>query len=93
MLTLNDCIALSDLLPEEIEEISRHEHLGFVPAIAKAHNLLNQPWGPPAIRQILHDNLNAALRTQQIERCGRAMETYQSFQARHPGGTDRRKRL
>ena len=93
MLTLNDCIALSDLLPEEIEEISRHERLGFVPAIAKGHNLLNQPWGPPATRQIIHDNLTAALRTQQIERCGRAMETYESFQARHPGGTDRRKRL
>ena len=92
MLTLNDCIALSDLLPEEIEEISHHERLGFVPAMAKGHSLLNQPWGPPAIRQILHDNLTAALRGHQIERCGRAMETYESFQARHPGGTDRRKR-
>jgi len=93
VLTLNDCIALSDLLPEEIEEISRHEGLGFVTAMAKGHSLLNQPWGPPAIRQILHDNLTAALRTRQIERCGRAMETYHSFQTRHPGGIDRRKRL
>ena len=93
MLTLNDCIALSDLLPEEIEEISRHERLGFVPAMAKGHNLLNQPWGPPAIRQILRDNMAAALRAPHVERCGRAMETYQGFQARHPGGVDRRKRL
>jgi hypothetical protein len=93
VLTLNDCIALSDLLPEEIEEISRHEHLGFVSAIAKGHDLLNQPWGPPAIRQILHDNLTAAQGTHQAERCDRTMETYESFQARHPGGIDRRKRL
>ena len=93
MLTLNDCIALSDLLPEEIEEISHHERLGFVPAMVKGHSLLSQPWGPPAISQILRDNLTAALRTQQVERCGRAMETYQSFQARHPDGIDRRKRL
>jgi len=93
VLTLNDCIALSDLLPEEIEEISRHERLGFVPAMAKGHNLLNQPWGLPAIRQILRDNMAAAVRTSQVERCGRAMEACQGFQARHPDGIDRRKRL
>ena len=61
--------------------------------MVKGHSLLSQPWGPPAISQILRDNLTAALRTQQVERCGRAMETYQSFQARHPDGIDRRKRL
>jgi hypothetical protein len=55
--------------------------------------LLNQPWGPPAIRQILHDNLTVAQGTHQAERCDRTMETYESFQARHPGGIDRRKRL
>ena len=90
MLTLNDCIAFSDLLPEEIEEISRHERLGFMSAMAKGRNLLDQPWGAPAIRQILHDNLTAAMKTRHAARCGRAMETYQGFQARHPGGIDRR---
>jgi hypothetical protein len=91
VLTLNDCIALSDLLPEEIEEISRHERLGFVPAMAKRHSLLNQPWGPPAIRQILRDNLTAAMRNPHTEQCGRVIETYHAFEARHPGGIDRRK--
>jgi len=92
VLTLNDCIAFSELLPEEIEEICRHERLGFMSAMAKGRNLLDQPWGEPAIRQILHDNLAEAMKTRHAAQCGKTMETYQDFQARHPGGIDRRQR-
>ncbi|UEM02673.1 hypothetical protein JL101_022245 [Skermanella rosea] len=91
MLTLNDCIAFSDLLPEEIEEISRHERLGFVVALAKGHSLLDRPWGAPAIRQMMRDNLVRAMRRGDAARCAPTMEVYHRFQVRHPGGIDRRR--
>ncbi|UEM20023.1 hypothetical protein JL100_023555 [Skermanella mucosa] len=91
MLTLNDCIAFTDLLPEEVEEISRHERLGFVIALAKGHTLLDRPWGPPAIRQMMRDNLARAMRRGDAGRCGPMVETYRRFQVRHPGGVDRRR--
>jgi hypothetical protein len=31
------------------------------------------------------------MRNLQTERCGKAIETYHAFEARHPGGVDRRK--
>jgi hypothetical protein len=90
MLTLDDCIAFSDLLPEEIDEICRHERLGFMVALAKGHSFLERPWGPTAIRQMMRDNLTRLMRGGEIKRATPTLETYHRFQARHPGGVERR---
>ena len=90
MLTVNDCIVFSELLPEEIEAISRHEGLSFMVALEKGSSLLDNPWGAPAIRQMLRDNLSEAMRRNQSGHCLHLTEVYARFHARHPGGVDRR---
>ena len=90
MLTVNDCIAFSELLPDEIDAISRHERLNFMVALQKGRTFLDKPWGAPAIRQMMRGNLAEAMRRNQTSDCRHLTEVYTRFRARHPGGVDRR---
>jgi len=60
MLTLEDCIALSDLTPEEIDAIAEHEHLPEVVATELGAYLVHRPDGKRAIRTIIRDDIKAA---------------------------------
>jgi hypothetical protein len=60
MLSLEDCIALSDLTPDEIHAIAEHEHLPEVIAAELGCYLVHCPDGRQALRTMLRDDLVAA---------------------------------
>ncbi len=60
MLTLEDCIALSDLTEAEIAAIAEHEHLPAVVAAELGNYLVHDAGGCPAIRRMILDDIEAA---------------------------------
>ncbi len=60
MLTLEDCIALSDLTLEEIDAIAEHEHLPETIAAEFGCYLAHCPDGRRAIRSMIRDDIEAA---------------------------------
>lgn len=60
MLTLEDCIALSDLTEDEIDAIAEHEHIPEMAAIELGSYLIHRPDGTKVIRQIIIEDIVAA---------------------------------
>jgi hypothetical protein len=60
MLTLEDCIALSELTKEEIDAIAEHEHLPEIVATELGAYLIHLPGGEQAIKAMIRDDIAAA---------------------------------
>lgn len=60
MLTLQDCIELSDLTEEEILAIAEHEHLPEMVAVELGCYLVHTPDGEKRIRCMIIDDIAAA---------------------------------
>ena len=60
MLSLEDCIALSDLTEEEILAIAQHEHIPEMAATELGNYLVHAPDGEQCIRGIIRDDIAAA---------------------------------
>ena len=60
MLSLEDCIALSDLLPDEVDAIAVHEHLPEIIAAEIGCYLVHCADGRQAIKAIIRDDIAAA---------------------------------
>jgi hypothetical protein len=79
MISLEDCIALCGLDAEEVEAIGEHEHLPQIEAAAVAHYLLQQPGGPGRIRDMIIDDVRAALRRGETGHARDLLATLQHF--------------
>jgi hypothetical protein len=60
VLSLEDCIALSDLLPDEVDAIAIHEHLPEIIATELGCYLVHCADGRQAIKAIIRDDIEAA---------------------------------
>ena len=60
MLTLEDCIALSDLTEDEILAIAEHEHIPEMAAAELGNYLVHAPDGERYIKAIIRDDIAAA---------------------------------
>jgi uncharacterized hydantoinase/oxoprolinase family protein len=60
LLTLEDCLGLSDLTREEIDAIAEHEHLPEVIAAELGNYLIRTATGQRAIKDIIRDDILAA---------------------------------
>lgn len=60
MLTLQDCIALSDLTEEEVDAIAEHEHCPEIIAAELGNYLIHSPEGVPMLKKIIIDDIHAA---------------------------------
>lgn len=90
MLTLIDCLHFSGITEAELNVVAHHEHLPPLVALEKAHAFLQKEWGEPALRQMVLDEVRAALLSEDPERARAMLEQLQRTFADHPGGTDRR---
>lgn len=93
MLTLQDCIALSELTPEELMVIAHHEHLPDIVAAEKGYALLQKEWGNPALRQMMLDEISAALREGRKQAALDLLSQLRECCEKHPGGVDRRRNM
>jgi hypothetical protein len=62
MLTLEDCIALSELTEEEILAIADHEHIPEMVAAEMGNYLVHSPSGEIRVRAIIVDDIKEAER-------------------------------
>jgi len=60
MITIEDCLALSDLTEEEIDAIAEHEHLPAIIAAELGNCLAHLPGGIDHIRSMIRDDIAAA---------------------------------
>ena len=60
MLTLEDCIGLSELDEEEILAIAEHEHIPEMAAVEMGNYLCHTPEGERRIRRMIVDDINTA---------------------------------
>jgi hypothetical protein len=60
MITIEDCLALSDLTEEEIDAIAEHEHLPEIVAAELGNYLAHLPGGIYHIRSMIGDDIAAA---------------------------------
>ncbi|HSF94842.1 MAG TPA: hypothetical protein VLA52_07430 [Thermohalobaculum sp.] len=85
MITLEDCIALCDLTRQEIDAIAEHEHLPESAAAAYAAWLTNNPeTGIPAIREMLRDDVRAAIAAGNHAHAAELIAALRHFMAEHP---------
>jgi hypothetical protein len=60
VLTLEDCIALSELTEEEIDAIAEHEHLPEIVAAELGNYLVHCDDGTLCIRRMIRDDIETA---------------------------------
>ena len=60
MLTLEDCIGLSELDEEEILAIAEHEHIPEMAAVEMGNYLCHTPEGERRIRRMIMDDISKA---------------------------------
>jgi len=68
MLTIEDCIALSELTEEEILAIAEHEHIPEMAAVELGNYLVQTPSGEMRIKAMIQDDIVQASREHNRER-------------------------
>jgi DNA repair protein RadC len=62
VLTIEDCIGLSELTEEEILAIAQHEHIPEMAAVELGNYLVNTPSGEKRIKAMIVDDIEVARR-------------------------------
>ena len=88
MLTLEDCIALSELTEEEIAAISEHEHVPEIVALEYGNYLIHTPDGVPAIKRIILDDIEAARARGDLKHALALRLVLRHFVQTHPDAPD-----
>ncbi len=60
MLTIDDCIALSDLSEDEVDAIAEHEHVPEMVAVELGSYLVHSPEGQRRIAAFIRDDIARA---------------------------------
>ncbi len=83
MLSLQDCIALSNLTEDEIEAIGAHEHLPDMLALEMGHYLIQTPEGEKRIKRIIVDDIEHARVQGDLQRVALLKATLRQYVERH----------
>jgi hypothetical protein len=84
VICLEDCIALCDLSEEEILAVAEHEHIPEIAAVALADYLLHQEHGAEKIRDMLRDDIRAALMRNDKPHARELFMALRHFLSAHP---------
>ena len=84
MISLEDCIAMSGLNEKEVMAIAEHEHVPEIAAAAMARYLLKEPNGAEKIRDMIRDDIHAALSRGDKDHASELLMVLRHFLATHP---------
>jgi len=84
MISLEDCVAMCGLDEAEVAAIGEHEHLPEIEAAAVASELLHRSGGAREIRQMLVDDMRAALARGDRPHAAELLTTLRRFVGEHP---------
>ena len=91
MLTLEDCIALSDLTDEDIRAIAEHERIPLMAAAELGGYLIHRPDGEMCLKMIIRDDLEAAQARGDLLHALALKLALRRFIAEHPRCDERRR--
>lgn len=83
MISREDCVALCGLTPDEIAAIAEHEHVPEVAATAVGRYLLNSNHGPEDIRNMIIDDIRAALNDGRVKHAAELLSALRHFMETH----------
>ena len=86
MLTLQDCIELSDLSEDEILAIAEHEHLPEMVAVEMGCYLCHTPDGDKRIRRMIADDIQHARDRGDVRHAALLRTVLKHYLAEHHGG-------
>lgn len=69
VLSLDDCIALSDLTEEEVAAIAEHEHIPAIVAAELGNYLVHCPDGVPRLKRMIIEDIEAARHRGDLDHC------------------------
>lgn len=84
MITVQDCLALNELTPDEIDLIARHEHVPRIVAAELGHHLIGCPDGVPRIKRFMLEDIEDAERHGKRQRARELKQVLQGFVDSHP---------
>lgn len=84
MITLEDCVGLCGLTPEEVHAIGEHEHVPDMIAAALGAYLLQSDRGVETIRGMIVDDIRAALHRGDVGHARELTAALRHFVAEHP---------
>ena len=85
MLTFEDCVALSQLTPDEVAAIAEHEHCPDIIAVELGAYLLRTADGAARISRFIQDDLDAAVQARDHAESARLKLVLQHFLRCHGG--------
>lgn len=85
MLTLQDCIELSDLNEEEILAIAEHEHIPEMLAVEMGNYLAHTPSGEKRIKRMIVDDIDHARETGNVKHAAVLKGVLKHYVAEHAG--------
>lgn len=86
MLTIEDCIALSELSEEEILAIAAHEHIPEMAAVELGNYLVQTPAGELRVAAMIRDDIEHARHCGDLARAALLRHCLRHFLSGHPGG-------
>jgi hypothetical protein len=87
MLTIEDCIGLSELTEEEILAISEHEHIPEMVALQLGNYLVQTASGEKRIKAMIVDDIEAARRSGDVRHLLALKLCLKHFLEHHAGRT------
>jgi hypothetical protein len=88
LITLEDCIGLCGLSRDQINAIAEHEHMPEAAAAALAAWLMGKcPSGPREIRDMMRDDIRAAVASGNHAHAAELLAALRHFLAEHPKET------
>ncbi|MBK7413890.1 MAG: hypothetical protein IPJ38_00935 [Dechloromonas sp.] len=85
MLTLQDCIELSELSEEEILAIAEHEHIPEMLAIELGNYLTHTASGEKRIKRMIVDDIDHARETGNVKHAAVLKSVLKHYVAEHKG--------
>ena len=90
MISIEDCIALCGLTEQEVLAIAEHEHVPEIVAAAMGRYLLKKPDGAEQIRDMMRDDIHAALSRGDKDHASELLMVLRQFLETHPEAHARR---
>ncbi|TVR10893.1 MAG: hypothetical protein EA385_02215 [Salinarimonadaceae bacterium] len=84
MISINDCIGLCDLTPEEVAAIAEHEHVPEIVAAALGSYLVHTAHGPERIRDMILDDIRDSVRRRDVAHARQLVGVLRRFLQEHP---------
>lgn len=84
MLSLQDCLDLSDVSDSELVAICRHEHIPPIVALELGQRLIRSAAGRATLRQFILDDIASAQRQGRCRDCEQFSRTLSDYIEKHP---------